>query len=229
MTPKKILIVEDEQRLAEILKAGLEEQGFEVQLAFDGYVGKSLVQKNNFDLIVLDIGLPLLNGYELCKEIRLMNKHIPILMLTAMGTSENKLLGFEIGADDYIVKPFDFNELLARIKVFLRRSGNEIQRDDIIKVADLEINTSRKTVKRGEVFIDLTAKEYNLLEFLARNKGIVFSRSELAEKIWDINFDTGTNIIDVYINYLRKKIDRDFPVKLIHTRIGMGYVLKEVQ
>mgnify|MGYP000996455432 CR=1 FL=1 len=223
---KKILIVEDEKRLAEILKAGLEEQGFIVQLAFDGYIGKKMVHKSQFDLIIIDINLPLINGYELCKEIRSGNDQTPILMLTAMGASENKLAGFDAGADDYIVKPFDFNELLARIKVFLRRSVSDTVQENIIRISDLEINLNKKTVHRNSIPIQLTAREYNLLEFLARNKGIVFSRAELAEKIWDINFDTGTNVIDVYINYLRKKVDRDFTIKLIHTRIGMGYVLK---
>lgn len=224
---KKILIVEDETRLAEILKAGFEEQNFEVDLAYDGYVGKSMVLKNKYDLIILDINLPLINGYELCKEIRMHDKEIPIIMLTAMGASENKLTGFEVGTDDYIIKPFEFKELLARVKVFLRRSILEPAKDTILKIADLEINTGKKTVSRNNIDIELTAKEYTLLEFLVRNKGIVLSRVDIAEKIWDLNFDTGTNFIDVYINYLRKKIDRDFPKKLIHTRVGLGYVVKE--
>jgi two-component system, OmpR family, copper resistance phosphate regulon response regulator CusR len=224
---KKILVVEDEKRLADILKAGLEENDFVVDTAYDGYIGKSMVLKNKYDLIVLDINIPLINGYELCKEIRVNNKEIPIIMLTAMGASENKLTGFEVGADDYIVKPFEFKELLARIKVFLRRSASEPIEDDIIKIADLVINTSKKQVYRNNSQIELTAKEYSLLEYLARNKGIVLSRVDIGEKIWDLNFDTGTNYIDVYINYLRKKIDKDYPVKLIHTRVGLGYVLKE--
>jgi two-component system, OmpR family, copper resistance phosphate regulon response regulator CusR len=224
---KRILVVEDEKRLADILKAGLEENEFVVETAYDGYIGKSMVIKNKYDLIVLDINIPLINGYELCKEIRVNNKEIPIIMLTAMGASENKLTGFEVGADDYIVKPFEFKELLARIKVFLRRSASEPIEDDIIKIADLVINTSKKQVYRNNSQIELTAKEYSLLEYLARNKGIVLSRVDIGEKIWDLNFDTGTNYIDVYINYLRKKIDKDYPVKLIHTRVGLGYVLKE--
>jgi DNA-binding response OmpR family regulator len=225
---KKILLVEDETRLANILKAGLEEQSFEVDIAYDGFLGKSMAARTKYDLIVLDINLPLINGYELCKEIRNTNRNIPVIMLTAMGTSESKLTGFEVGADDYIVKPFDFKELVARIKVFLRRTNNtETKEDEIIKISDLTINLSKKTVFRNNQHIELTAKEYSLLEFLAKNKGVVLDRGTIAEKIWDLNFNTGTNYIDVYINYLRKKIDKDYPNKLIHTRVGLGYVLKD--
>jgi len=225
---KSILIVEDEKRLADLLKAGLEEQGYLVDIAYDGYIGKSLVIKNNYDLVILDINLPLINGYDLCKDIRAYNNEIPIIMLTAMSSADNKLAGFDVGADDYILKPFDFKELLARVKVFLRRSSTtEKAEDNLIKIDDLEINISKKIVFRSGAQIELTAKEYILLEFLAKNKGVVISRIEIAEKIWNLNFDTGTNYIDVYINYLRKKIDKDSPNKLIHTRVGLGYVLKD--
>ncbi len=225
---KSILIVEDEKRLADLLKAGLEEQGYFVDIAYDGYIGKSLVIKNNYDLVILDINLPLINGYDLCKDIRTFNNEIPIIMLTAMSSSDNKLAGFDVGADDYILKPFDFKELLARVKVFLRRSSpSEKTEDNLIKIDDLEINISKKIVLRSGIQIELTAKEYILLEFLAKNKGVVISRIEIAEKIWNLNFDTGTNYIDVYINYLRKKIDKDSTNKLIHTRVGLGYVLKD--
>ncbi len=225
---KKILVVEDEKRLAELLKAGLEEQGFVVDIAYDGYIGKSLSLKNNYDMLIIDINLPLINGYDLCRDLRSRNNEIPIIMLTAMSSPDNKLAGFEVGADDYIVKPFDFKELLARVKVFLRRTAPlEKVEDSIIKIDDLVINTSKKIVFRNGLQIELTAKEYILLEFLAKNKGTVISRIEIAEKIWSLNFDTGTNYIDVYINYLRKKIDKDSQNKLIHTRIGLGYVLKD--
>jgi two-component system, OmpR family, copper resistance phosphate regulon response regulator CusR len=224
---KHILVVEDEIRLAELLKAGLEEHNFRVDIANDGYIGKTLALKNSYDLMIIDINLPLVNGYELCKEIRLHNNIVPIIMLTAMASAENKLTGFDVGADDYMVKPFDFKELLARVKVFLRRtSPSEKAEDNQIVIDDLVINTTKKIVFRKGVQIELTAKEYTLLEFLARNKGTVISRVEIAEKIWKLNFDTGTNYIDVYINYLRKKIDKDYPNKLIHTRVGLGYVLK---
>jgi len=227
-TIKQILVVEDEMRLADLIKAGLNEQGFEVDVAYDGYVGKNYVMKNEYDLIILDINLPLINGYDLCREIRTRNNDIPIIMLTAMAAPENKLTGFDVGADDYILKPFDFKELLARVKVFLRRSAiSEKTEDNIIIIEDLIINVSKKTVHRQDKLIELTAREFTLLEYLARNKGKVISRTEIAEKIWKLNFDTGTNYIDVYINYLRNKIDKDYPNKLIHTRVRLGYVLKD--
>jgi two-component system copper resistance phosphate regulon response regulator CusR len=227
-TEKKILVVEDEKRLAEILKAGLEENGFSVDTAYDGFKGRNMVKKNHYDLIILDINLPLINGYELCNAIRAQDKEVPVIMLTAMGSAENKLAGFDVGADDYVVKPFDFKELLARVKVFLRRSvSSEPIEENIIEIDDLKINTSQKVVTRGENQIELTSKEYSLLEYLVKNKGKVISRVDIAEKIWDLNFDTGTNYIDVYINYLRKKIDKDFQNKLIHTRVGLGYVLDD--
>lgn len=227
-TAKHILVVEDEKRLADLLKAGLEEQGFQVDQAYDGYVGKTLAFKNEYDLIILDINLPLINGYDLCKEIRTLNNDIPIIMLTAMASPENKLTGFDVGADDYILKPFDFKELLARVRVFLRRTtAAEKVEDNIIRIEDLVINSTKKTVYRKDILIELTAKEFTLLEYLARNEGKVVSRAEIAEKIWNLKFDTGTNYIDVYINYLRKKIDKDYENKLIHTRVGLGYVLKD--
>jgi len=227
MNKVKILVVEDEKRLAEILKAGLEECGYEATTANDGYAGKKLAQETNFDIIILDINIPLINGYELCHEIRKCNKQVTIIMLTAMGAPENKLAGFDVGADDYIIKPFDFKELLARIKVFLRRATPVTQVDEeVITIDDLVINTGRKSVSRAGVPVELTAKEYSLLEYLARNKGIVVSRIDIAEKIWELNFDTGTNYIDVYINYLRRKIDKNHGNKLIQTRVGLGYVLK---
>lgn len=225
---KRILVIEDEKRLADLLKAGLEEHGFDVNVAYDGYIGKTFALKKEHDLIVMDINLPLVNGYDLCKEIRSKDNEIPIIMLTAMATADNKLAGFDVGADDYILKPFEFNELLARIKVFLRRSISiEKHEDSLIVIDDLVINTSKKIVQRANIQIDLTAKEYILLEYLARHKNSVISRTEIAEKIWKLNFDTGTNYVDVYINYLRKKIDKDSLIKLIHTRVGLGYVLKD--
>jgi len=229
-TGKRILVVEDEKRLADVLKAGLEEQGFEVDVAYDGYLGKRLLLKTEYDLVILDLNLPLINGYELCREIRAYNNDLPVIMLTAMACPDNKLAGFEAGTDDYIVKPFDFNELLARVKVFLRRTtGSEKSTDKLITVGDLVINTTRRTASRSGTPIDLTAKEYVLLEFLAMNKGMVVSRTEIARNIWKINFETGTNYIDVYINYLRKKIDKNSPEKLLHTRVGFGYMLKDMK
>lgn len=227
MQGKCILIVEDEQRLAEILQKQLVEAGFEADIASDGYVGKRLAEENNYDLVVLDINLPLMNGYELCKEIRKTNHKIPIIMLTALGTSDNKLIGFEAGADDYVLKPFDFRELLARINVFLKRSASDFIAPRVLKIADLEMNLETKAVTRGNKKIDLTSKEFTLLETFLKNKGKLLSREYIIEKVWDLDFETGTNIIDVYVNYLRKKIDKDFAPKLIHTKYGFGFYCSE--
>jgi len=222
-----ILIVEDEQRLADILKMQLEESGFSAEIAYDGYTGKQLVEKNNYNLMILDINLPLINGYDLCKEIRKTNSNIPIIMLTAFGMPDNKLTGFDAGADDYIVKPFDFRELLARINVFLRRSDSSLKTSEKIGVADLEMDLNSKTVTRSNKKIELTAKESLLLETFLRNKEKLLTREFIIEKVWGIDFDPNTNIIDVYVNYLRKKIDKDFKPKLIHTKFGFGFYCSE--
>jgi two-component system copper resistance phosphate regulon response regulator CusR len=217
-----LLIVEDEQRLAEILKKQLEDSGFNADIASDGYLGKRMVEKNHYNLIILDINLPLLNGYDLCKEIRKTNNSIPIIMLTAFSTHDNKLTGFDVGADDYVVKPFDFRELLARINVFIKRSVSAVK-SERLSIADLEVNIDTKTVTRAHKKIDLTAKEFNLLETFIRNKDKLLTREFIIEQVWGIDFDPNTNIIDVYVNYLRKKIDRDFEQKLIHTKFGFGF------
>lgn len=228
MPDTKILIVEDHLKMADSISKGLLENGFVTDVAYDGFIGKRLSDSNDYDLIILDINLPLLNGYELCTEIRKKDPQVPIIMLTALGSTEDKLLGFEKGADDYIVKPFEFRELMARIKALLKRMPENKKNQTILRVADLEMDTESKTVKRGDNQIDLTAKEFSLLEYLVRNTGKVISKADIADKIWNINFDTGTNVIEVYVNFLRKKIDKNYPVKLIHTQIGMGYVLKEI-
>ncbi len=219
----KILIVEDEQRLAEILKKQLEDSGFNAEIAYDGYVGKQLVERNKYNLIILDINLPLINGYDLCREIRKTNSNIPIIMLTAFGTSDNKIAGFDVGADDYIVKPFDFRELLARVNVFIRRSDSNVMNPEKIGIADLEMDLNTKTVTRASKKIDLTAKEFLLLETFLKNKDKLLTREFIIEQVWGIEFDPNTNIIDVYINYLRKKIDKDFEPKVIHTKFGFGF------
>jgi len=223
----RILLVEDEKKIAQALKTGMEEQGFYVMLAYDGTMGEKFFNNYNFDLVILDINLPDINGYTLSRIIRQKKKNIPILMLTALGTVEDKIEGFEAGADDYLVKPFAFKELLARIKSLVRRSMNGIVAGNILRIADLEINLDNKEVTRAGNRILLTAKEFQLLEYLVKNKNKVVSRADIAGKVWDIGFDTGTNVIDVYINFLRKKIDKDYPVKLIHTQVGMGYIMKE--
>ncbi len=227
MQAAHILIVEDEQRLAEILQKQLQEAGFEAEIATDGYVGKKMLAENNYDLVILDINIPLLNGYELCKEIRKTNNKIVIIMLTALGTPDNKLIGFEAGADDYVLKPFDFRELLARINVFLKRSNPMVQQNRVLKIADFELDLDTKTATRAGKRIDLTSKEFALMETFLVNKDKLLTREYIIEKVWDLDFETGTNIIDVYVNYLRKKIDRDFEPKLIHTKFGFGFYCSE--
>ncbi|MVT08141.1 response regulator transcription factor [Chitinophaga tropicalis] len=226
---QRILVVEDEIKVANAVKKGLEENGFEVDVAYDGRMGKSLGASNNYDLVILDLNLPHANGYEVCEVIRRRNNRIPIIMLTALGGMDDKMQAFELGADDYLVKPFDFRELMARIRVFLKRAGSEVQQNSQYKIiiADLEIDREKKEVTRAGKKIALTAKEYQLLEFLALHKGKVISKLVIAEKVWDIDFDTGTNVIEVYMNFLRKKIDKDFDNKLLHTKTGMGYYLAE--
>ncbi len=223
----KILIIEDEKRVASFIRQGLEEEGFETAVAYDGLIGKKMALSQNYDMIILDVNLPMMNGFEVCKEIRNHNASVPVLMLTALGTTQDKLEGFDAGTDDYLVKPFEFKELLARVRVFLKRTNHAVLQTNILKIADLEMNLDAKTVCRAGKNIELTAKEFQLLEFLMRSKNKVISRAEIAEKIWDITFDTGTNIIDVYISFLRNKIDKGFSSKLIHTHVGMGYILKE--
>ncbi|HYQ58316.1 MAG TPA: response regulator transcription factor [Draconibacterium sp.] len=223
----KILVVEDEAKVAEFLKKGLEEQSNSVDVAYDGLMGEKLALRNDYDILILDVILPSVNGIELCRRIREKKSAVPILMLTALGTTDDKIEGFDAGADDYLVKPFEFQELLARIRALVKRSSGIIQTSTVLKVADLELNLDKKTARRGNTNIELTAKEFALLEYLMKNSGRVVSRADIAEKVWDITFDTGTNVVDVYINILRKKLDKDFETKLIHTRIGLGYTLQE--
>lgn len=223
----KILVIEDEKRVADLLKIGLEENGYQVLVAYDGEMGWRLFQSNDFQLIISDIILPKLNGFELCQKIRKADEEIPILMLTAL-TADDKLEGFDVGADDYMVKPFDFRELLARVRVLLKRRA--VAKVDVVKeisYADLYINLERQEVTRNGEPIKLSPKEYNLLVYLVENAERVVSRVEIAEKVWNTHFDTGTNFIDVYINYLRKKMDKNFEVKLIHTKPGVGFILTD--
>lgn len=221
-----ILVIEDEKRVADLLKIGLEENGYQVMVAYDGEMGLRLFRTNTFELIISDIILPKCNGFELCQEIRKTNEQIPILMLTALGTEDDKLEGFDVGADDYMVKPFDFRELLARVKALLkRRAVTNVEVVKELAYADLTINFERQEVTRNGVLIKLSPKEYNLLVYLVENAERVVSRVEIAEKVWNTHFDTGTNFIDVYINYLRKKMDKNFEVKLIHTKPGVGFIL----
>lgn len=225
---QSILIVEDDKRVANLLQAGLEENGYQTSIAYDGVMALRLFRANDFQLVISDIVLPRMDGFELCREIRKIHAGVPILMLTALGTTDDKLDGFDAGADDYMVKPFDFRELIARIRALLKRQKepNSLLQDSLI-CADLRIDLNRKEVWRGDVLLHLSPKEYKLLVYLVENAGRVIARTEIAEKVWETHFDTGTNFIDVYINYLRKKVDRDFDVKLIHTRPGMGFILTD--
>lgn len=222
----KLLLIEDEPKTVQSLKQGLEENGYEVDIAYDGLIGKQLAKKGGYQLIISDIIIPGINGIELCRELRNSGDETPILMLTALGSTDDKVTGLDAGADDYLVKPFEFKELLARVRALTKRGSSISQTANILRFEDLEISLDAKTVHRSGNKINLTAREFNLLVYLIRNQGRVISKVEIAEQVWDIGFDTGTNVIEVYVNYLRKKIDKDYPVKLIHTQFGMGYVLK---
>ena len=226
---QKILLIEDEISVVNFIKKGLEEESYSIVVALTGEEGEKLAREQVFQLIILDIMLPGKSGLEVCQNIRSFNTKTPILFLTALGTSENVALGLNTGADDYLIKPFKFIELSARIKALLRRSSGELiseTTDHILEISDLTIDDRAKQVVRNAKPITLTATEYRLLLTLAKNKGKVMSRSELLESAWDIHFNLGTNVVDVYINYLRKKIDSESEIKLIHTVVGMGYVLK---
>ncbi|MBT1710446.1 response regulator transcription factor [Fulvivirgaceae bacterium PWU5] len=224
----KLLVIEDEQKVAAFLKEGLEEQGYEVDLAYDGYTGEKLALANTYQIILLDVIIPVMNGLELCKKLKAAKPTTPILMLTALGTTDDKVTGLDAGADDYLQKPFEFKELLARIKALTRRARHDAEeKTNMLTVGDLRLDLDKKVALRGDRTIALTAKEFALLEYLMRNKGRVLSRPDIAEKVWEVTFDTGTNVVEVYMNILRKKVDRDFPKKLIHTRIGLGYVVQE--
>jgi len=227
-----ILLVEDEVRIADTLKFGLAEFGFEVSIAQNGNEGWDLFSDGGFDLVILDINLPGMNGHALCKMIRKISPHIPVIMLTALNAIEDKVEGYDAGADDYLVKPFKFNELLARIRALIRRKtgvqqAQQNREESKYSIDDLELDDYTKTVKRGTSNISLTTTEYKLLLLFLKNPRRVLSRTEILESVWDLNFNIGTNVVDVYVNYLRKKIDREKANKLIHTVVGMGYVLKE--
>jgi two-component system copper resistance phosphate regulon response regulator CusR len=224
---KKVLIVEDETKVAAFINKGLLTQNLLSDIAPSGLEAIKLFNNNHYDLVILDIGLPDMSGLNVCEHIRKTNQRTPILMLTAMGSLGDKLSGFEVGTNDYMVKPFDFMELLVRIKALLQFCREDSKTDEIIKVADLELDLNQKVARRAGKEIELTAKEFNLLEYLMINRGKVVSKIELAENVWDINFDTRTNFVEVYINYIRNKVDKGFSNKLIHTVVGMGYMIKQ--
>lgn len=222
----KLLIVEDDPNLLSIIRKGLSEKNHDVSAAMDGTTAMDMLQDNDFDVIVMDIMLPDTNGIELCRRLRTTNNYTPILLLTALGTTENVVAGLNAGADDYMAKPFKFTELEARINALARRAGQEQKAPEIIKIDDLEIDRRAKTVSRNSNNIILTAKEFRLLYYLAKNTGVTLSREKILDNVWNINFDMNTNVVDVYINYLRKKIDKPYENKLIHTIKGLGYVIK---
>lgn len=220
-----ILIVEDEPRVVGILSRGLQQEGFVTSVAPDGFLALEMVAKHTFSLIILDIMLPGMNGIALCKQLKKTNPGIPVILLTALGSTENIVAGLDNGADDYLVKPFRIAELNARIRMLLRRYTGTAA-DDVLSAGDLQLNLSARTVTRGAAEIRLTATEYRLLEYLARHKNKTLSRIDILEHVWDINFNMGTNVVDVYVNYLRKKIDKGFSYPLLHTVVGQGYMLK---
>ncbi|HET6992194.1 MAG TPA: response regulator transcription factor [Bacteroidia bacterium] len=221
----RILVIEDELSVASFIKKGLQEQSYIVEVVYDGKTGQQLALQNNYDIILLDVVLPEINGLQLCKNIR-ETRDVPILMLTALGTTEDIITGLDTGADDYLVKPFKFQELLARIRALSRRRS-ELNVGTLITIADLEVDIRAKTAKRKGQLIRLTVREFYLLHYFIRNRGTLLSRAEISENVWDSSFDSGSNIVDVYVNYLRNKIDKDFSPKLIHTVYGMGYIFKE--
>lgn len=222
----KVLLVEDEKKVAAFIEKGLAEQAYNVVVAYDGVSGEKLAKENEFDVIILDLMLPGKSGFAVCKSIRTFDTKTPILILTALDSMDDKIEGFEKGADDYLVKPFEFMELLLRIKALSRRK-NFNESSNVLEIADLKLDLNLKMVTRAGKQISLTAKEYALLEYLLTNKKRIVSKTEIAEKIWDQHFDSETNTIEVYINFLRRKIDKEFDNKLIHTVVGMGYVLRD--
>lgn len=223
----KIGLAEDDVKIAGLIKTGLQEQSYQVTSIADGITALYAFQEEQFDLLILDVMMPGMNGIEVCRQIRESNKEIPILMLTALGSVDDKVLGLNSGADDYIVKPFHFKELIARIEALLRRHAPAfLQQKNTLIYEGVVMDTYSKTVKRDGKDIPLTAKEFTLLELFLKNPNRLLSRQYIAENAWDISFDTGTNVIDVYVNFLRNKIEKGFENKLIHTKIGMGYILK---
>ncbi|MBL7829071.1 MAG: response regulator transcription factor [Saprospiraceae bacterium] len=223
----RILLVEDEVKTLLSLRQGLEEQGWTVNTATDGEAGFRLASAGDYDVIVSDITMPGMTGLVLCAKIRELGIRTPLLMLTALSDTDDKVAGLEVGADDYLAKPFEFKELLARIKALARRPTVQLRKENILRYADVEIDLDTKKVQRSGREISLTPREFALLEFLMRNPEKVHSKIAIAEQVWDVNFETGTNVIEVYVNYLRNKLDKGANKKLIHTLFGQGYVMKE--
>lgn len=224
----QVLIIEDQPGLFEMVKQGLEENGLEVNGVKDGLKGYEMLISGKYDVAVVDLLLPGMHGLDICKKARNKGILTPIIIVSALDSVDDRVAGLEVGADDYLPKPFHFTELLARIRALERRKNAEYN-SAIHTVEDLVINVDNYTVKRGGIDIDLTKKEFRLLEYFMKNENKVLSKSEIAEKVWDIDFNTGTNIVEVYVNYLRNKLDKDFDKKLIHTKFGMGYIFNPVE
>jgi len=226
----RVLVIEDEVQVASFIQQGLEEQSIVVDIAYDGRIGERLALSREYDVILLDIVIPGINGFDLCRIVKRERPHVPVLMLTTLGTTEDKVAGFDSGADDYLLKPFEFVELIARLKALARRSSNTASAyGPFLRFENLKLDIQKKVALRDDKVIKLSAKEFSLLEFFLRNPGRVISRAELAKEVWQIQFETGTNVVEVYMNMLRNKIDKDFSPKVLHTRIGMGYVLSAGQ
>ena len=224
----KILLIEDEYSVISTIEKGLKKHSYEISVAMDGIMGLKMAKENDFDLLILDVMLPGVNGLEVCQRLRNEGSLVPIILLSSLDTVANIVAGLDYGADDYMTKPPDIAELNARIKAITRRGKQASVSSGLLRIADLEINILSKTVIRGGKSISLTATEFRLLEFLLHNQNKVLNRMEILENVWDINFNLGTNVVDVYINYLRKKIDKNNRAKLIHTIFGMGYVMRQV-
>ena len=223
----KVLVVEEDPKTAQFIKQGLEEQSYEAHIAYDGRTAKSMVLSAGYDVMITEINIPYINGLELVRQLRDAHIMIPVLVISALSGTEDKILAFNSGVDQFLPKPFDFRELLARLRSLIRRGRDMANGNNLLRTADLELDLDAKSVRRAGRNIELTTREFALLEFLMRNKGRTVSRVDISEKVWEIKFDTGTNLIDVYVNYLRRKIDKEHPVKLIHTVVGMGYLMKE--
>ena len=220
-----ILIVEDKKKIAEFIRKGLKEQSYNVDVAYDGLRGQYLAGTNDYDVIILDILLPKQDGWTTCRNIRENGIKTPVLMLTSLGETEDKVKGLNLGADDYLSKPFEFKEFLARVRALSRRNTNEI--NNILRIDDLVLDSAEHLVRRNDTDINLTAKEFALLEYLLRNKRRVMTRSQISESVWGLDFEGGSNVVDTYIKFLRKKIDKGFSKPLIQTIIGVGYVIRE--
>lgn len=222
----KVLLIEDEPKMVLSLKKGLEEHLIEVDAASDGLSGSRLAEANEYSVIISDVMMPEMSGLDLLRQLRSQNNHTPVILLTALGQTDDKVIGFEAGADDYLTKPFEFRELLMRVRALARRPIDTYQSAPILRFADVEMNLESKEFVRDGKKITLTPREFALMEYFLRNPGRVISKTEISERVWNLNFDTGTNVIEVYVNFLRKKVDRDFPQKLIHTLFKTGYVLR---